>query len=91
MPLARGAWAIAAIAAVYTTWGGLRSVAWADLFQGLALLLGGLAVFALGTRACGGWRAFAAANEARLHMILPAGHAGLPWTGVVAGMWIVEV
>src|SRR3990170_2214934 len=73
-------WAIGIIAALYTTWGGLKAVAWADLFQGLALLAAGLIVFGLGLHACGGWKSFAAANESRLHVILPADHPGLPWT-----------
>ncbi|MCX7818154.1 MAG: sodium/solute symporter [Kiritimatiellae bacterium] len=91
IPLQRGAWMVAAVAALYTSWGGLRAVAWADLFQGIALLLGGILVFGLGLRACGGWAALVAAQGGRLHMVLPAEHAGLPWTGVVGGMWIVEL
>jgi len=89
MDLTLAVWLVGLIAALYTTWGGLKAVAWADLFQGLALLTGGLIVFGLGLHACGGWKAFSAANETRLHMLLPADHAGLPWTGVVSGMWIV--
>lgn len=82
-------WCLAAIAAIYTTWGGLRAVAWADLIQGLALLAGGLLLFGLGLHAVGGWDAFVARNADRLHMVLPADHPELPWTGVVSGMWIV--
>lgn len=89
LPLVRGVWLLAIIGALYTTWGGLRAVAWADLLQGLALLAGGLMVFGLGLHACGGWDAFAAANAERLHMVRPAGDPGLPWTGVLSGMWIV--
>jgi SSS family solute:Na+ symporter len=89
VPLAKGAWALGLVGAVYTTWGGLRAVAWADLFQGIALLVGGLMVFVLGLHAVGGWEAFATANAGRLHMILPADHPDLPWTGVFSGMWIV--
>lgn len=89
LPLERGVWLIGALAALYTIWGGLKAVAWADLFQGLALLAGGLMVFGLGLRACGGWSAFSAANADRLHLVLPADHDGLPWTGVLSGMWVV--
>lgn len=89
IPLDQGVWLIGLLAALYTTWGGLKAVAWADLFQGLALLAGGLMVFGLGLHACGGWAAFTAANADRLRMVLPADHAGLPWTGVLSGMWIV--
>ncbi len=82
-------WAIGIIAALYTTWGGLKAVAWADLFQGMALLLGGLAIFGMGLKACGGWQIFSTLNADKLHMILPAGHPDLPWTGVLSGMSIV--
>jgi len=91
LPLVQGVWMIGAIATLYTLWGGLKAVAWADLFQGTALLAGGLLLFALGLHACGGWAAFAARNADRLHMIRPASDAGLPWTGVVFGMWIVMI
>ena len=89
MDLKLAVWVIGIVAAVYTTFGGLKAVAWADLFQGLALLVGGLLIFGLGLHACGGWEKFATANADRLHMILPANHPGLPWTGVFSGMWIV--
>jgi SSS family solute:Na+ symporter len=89
--LTLGVWMIGIVAALYTVWGGLRAVAWADLLQGIALLVGGMVTFAIGLKACGGWAAFREANAARLHMILPDTHAGLPWTGVAAGMWIVIV
>lgn len=89
LSLYKSVWLIGIIAALYTTWGGLKAVAWADLFQGVALLVGGLVTFVLGMHACGGWSEFATVNEAKLHMILPAGHEGLPWTGVLSGMWIV--
>ncbi|MFH1999564.1 MAG: sodium/solute symporter, partial [Planctomycetota bacterium] len=91
LSLVQGVWLIGALAAIYTTWGGLKAVAWADLFQGAGLLLGGIAVFVLGLDACGGWDDFTSCNSEKLHLILPADHAGLPWTGVLSGMWIVIV
>ena len=45
---------IGAIAALYTTWGGLKAVAWADLFQGSGLLVGGIITMVLGFIAIGG-------------------------------------
>jgi len=89
--LVKGVWMIGLIAAAYTVWGGLKAVAWADLFQGAGLLLGGIIIFFLGLKACGGWENFSTVNGDRLHMVLPADHRGLPWTGVASGMWIVLV
>ena len=86
-----GVWGIGAVAAVYTTWGGLKAVAWADLIQGLALLAGGMLTFALGLQAVGGWETFTETNAEKLHMVLPASDPTLPWTGVVSGMWIVII
>ncbi|MBC8327810.1 MAG: sodium/solute symporter [Planctomycetes bacterium] len=86
--LPEGVWLIAGITALYTAWGGLKAVAWADLFLGSTLLVGGLLTMKLGFDATGGAPAFFADNADRLHMILPADHPTLPWTGIVGGMWI---
>jgi len=91
IPIHKGVWLIGLIAAIYTVWGGLKAVAWADLFQGCGLLIGGVVIFFLGLRACGGWDNFSTVNADKLHMILPTNHEGLPWTGVISGMWIVTV
>jgi SSS family solute:Na+ symporter len=91
LSMKQGVWLIGLIAAAYTAWGGLKAVAWADLFLGLALLLGGVIIFFLGLHTCGGWEQFSTTNTDKLHMILPADHEGLPWTGVFGGMWIVIV
>lgn len=84
-----GALLMGLLAAGYTAIGGLRAVAFADLFLGTALLLGGALVFFLGLNEIGGWANFAQANTDKLHVILPADDTNLPWTGVVGGMWIV--
>jgi len=89
LSLTKSIWLIGSVAAIYTIWGGLKAIAWADLFQGGALLVGGIVVFFLGLRACGGWEQFSTVNADRLHMVLPASHEALPWTGVVSGMGIV--
>jgi len=91
LSMRQGVWLIGLIAAIYTVWGGLKAVAWADLFQGLVLLAGGVIIFFLGLHACGGWEQFSTINTDKLHMVLPASHEGLPWTGVFSGMWIVLV
>jgi len=91
MNLVQAVWLVGVIGAVYATFGGLKAIAWADLIQGLSLLGGGLLVFVLGLNAVGGWGQFAAHNAGKLHMVLPASHPDLPWTGIVSGMWIVIV
>jgi SSS family solute:Na+ symporter len=88
MPLAAAVLLVATLAVVYTLRGGLLAAVWADLFQGSALLVGGLATFALGLSAVGGWSAFAAGAGERLHMVLPRTHPELPWTVLIGGMWI---
>ncbi len=79
---------ICGIAIAYVLWGGLLAAVWADLFQGSALLIGGLLTLALGLAAVGGPASFLHANADRLHMILPRSHPELPWTVLLAGMWI---
>jgi SSS family solute:Na+ symporter len=88
MDLVKAVWLIGAIAAIYTTWGGLKAVAWADLFQGSALILGGIVTLIIGLRAVGGWSAFVAASGAKLHVIMPANHPVIPWTTLLVGLWI---
>ena len=91
LPLWQGVVIIGAIGMCYSTLGGLKAIAWADLVQGLALIGGGLLVFFFGLKAVGGWESFTTTNADQLHMILPADHAELPWTGIVSGMWIVMI
>jgi solute:Na+ symporter, SSS family len=88
MQMLHAVWLIGAIAAIYTTYGGLKSVAWADLFQGSALIIGGLCVTGIGIAAVGGLGSFLEANSHKLHMVLPSDHADLPWTALVLGLWI---
>lgn len=91
MDLTTAVWVIGLIGAVYSTIGGLKAIAWADLVQGLALLAGGMLVFGLGLNAVGGWEKFTQFNADKLHMILPASNPELPWTGILSGMWIVII
>ncbi len=79
---------IGAVAAVYTTFGGLKAVVWADLFQGSGLILGGLVTMVLGFIAIGGVAPFFKENASRLHMVLPSHHPEMPWTVLLIGLWI---
>ncbi|MFO7774761.1 MAG: solute:sodium symporter family transporter, partial [Candidatus Hydrogenedentota bacterium] len=102
-----GAWLIGICAAAYTVYGGLRAVVWSDLLQGGALLLGGALVLYLGLKIVGGgevtefgveggsamegWRTFAAENEDRLSVGLPADDPFIPWTALFTGMLIPNI
>ena len=88
MNLIHAVWLIGGIAALYTAWGGLKAVAWADLFQGSALLIGGAITLYLGFKAVGGVEPFFEHNADKLHMILPKDHPVIPWTALVLGLWI---
>jgi SSS family solute:Na+ symporter len=88
LPLAQSVWVVGIIAAAYTSYGGLKSVAWADLFQGTSLIVGGLFVAFVGIQAVGGLDAFTTHNESHLHMFLPTDHPSLPWTALLFGLWI---
>ena len=84
-----GIWLIGILAGGYTIYGGLRAVVWSDLIQGVALLLGGVAVTLLGFRALGGVGPFLEAADGKLHTVLPWNHPEMPWLAVfVGGLWI---
>ena len=72
---------LALVAGVYTIAGGLASVVWTDLLQAILLLGGGLLVFVLGLKEIGGWQQMVGQGP-RSHLILPANHPELPWTGM---------
>jgi len=86
--LVQAVWLIGIIASIYATWGGLKAVAWADLFQGSALILGGIVTLTIGLQAVGGVGNFLSANSDKLHLIMPADHPIIPWTTLVVGLWI---
>lgn len=92
IPEAVGVWVIAAIAGLYTVYGGLKAVVWSDVLQGTALLIGGVVVTLLAMDAVGGWDRFVELSEGRLHTVLPADHPELPWTAVfIGGMWLPNI
>jgi len=86
--LTKAVWLVALIAAIYTVWGGLKGIAWADLFFGSSLIIGGLITLIIGLDKVGGVGNFYEANHEKLHMILPADHPVLPWTALVFGLWL---
>jgi SSS family solute:Na+ symporter len=68
----------------YSIHGGLTSVMWADLFQCILLMIGGITLFfaALG-HIPGGWSALIAANPERMHLYQPANHPMAPFLGMI--------
>jgi len=92
IPMGTGVWIIGAIGTLYAATGGLKAIAYADLIQGLALLIGGMVIFFLGLDASGGWGKFSEDHEDKLKLLLFPGHPGydeLPWHTVFSSMWIV--
>lgn len=84
-----GIWIVAILAGIYSIYGGLGAVVWSDLFQGIALLLGGLLITILGFQAIGGWEPFVAGAGDKLHVVLPWNHPEMPWLAVfIGGLWI---
>ena len=83
-------WVLVIAAGSYTIFGGLSAVAWVDLFNGILLIGGGLLVFFLGLSAVdGGLPAIVGSGE-RAHLILPADHPELPWTGILAVAFVMS-
>lgn len=68
----------------YSIHGGLTSVMWADLFQCLLLMIGGIMLFfAALAHIPGGWGALVAANPARMHLYQPPDHEMAPFMGMI--------
>ena len=92
-------WAIGIVAGIYTVYGGLKAVVWADLFNGLGLILGGALVTVLGFIALGGDQGighgvtsfFENAGE-KLSTVKPWNHDEMPWVAVfIGGLWIPQL
>ena len=97
--LVLGGWVIGIVAGIYTVWGGLKAVVWADLFNGLGLLLGGVLVTMLGFLALGGDEGFVSGvtsffNNAgdKLSVVKPFDHGEMPWVAVfIGGLWLPQL
>jgi SSS family solute:Na+ symporter len=94
-------WFIGLLAGFYTVWGGLKAVVWADLINGLALILGGatitlLAFSALISQLGGGdiWKGlseFVIRAGDKLSAVKPWNHPEVPWIAVfIGGLWIPQ-
>lgn len=78
-------------AGIYSIYGGLASVVWADVFQVTVLLFAGVFVAVVAVQKAGGWSEMWAINEAadaaRVHLIQPHTHSLAPWTGIFT-LWL---
>lgn len=83
-------WLLVIAAGSYTIFGGLSAVAWVDLFNGILLLAGGLLVFLLGLNAVEGGLTAIVGTGDRAHLMLPADHPELPWTGILAVAFVTS-
>ena len=76
-------WLLCITAGFFTIYGGLSSVAWTQVFQAILLIGGGMLITYLGLeKVPGGLKAIIGAGE-RAHLMLPASHPALPWTGML--------
>ena len=81
---------LALIAGAYTIAGGLKAVVYTDAIQGTLLLVGAGAVSIAAWNAVGGWDAVTAVTpEDKLSLIQPVGSEGMPWPGLITGVFLL--
>jgi SSS family solute:Na+ symporter len=73
---------LAVVAGTMTIYGGLETVAWANVWQSLLLLGSGLLIFFLGWQALPGGLSQLIGTGNRAHLVLPSNHPDLPGTGL---------
>jgi SSS family solute:Na+ symporter len=73
---------LAVVAGTMTIYGGLETVAWANVWQSLLLLGSGLLIFFLGWKALPGGLSQLIGTGSRAHLVLPSNHPDLPGTGL---------
>ena len=68
----------------YSIHGGLTSVMWADLFQCILLMAGGITLFVTAlSHIPGGWSEIVYASPERMHLYQPADHGMAPFMGMI--------
>jgi len=82
---------LAAAAATYTIYGGLLSSVWADLFEYVVLIVGGLLVTAYGLYYAGGIGTLLEAFPEKAILLYSAEHETIPWSGMLAAFFSVGV
>jgi SSS family solute:Na+ symporter len=83
IPYAVGAGLVAGVVLIYVLAGGMRSVVWTDVFQGIVMFVALAAAFVAVFRVAGGANAYRLlALESREHLMRPGAGGGLP-----LGIW----
>src|SRR5262245_28759208 len=83
---------LAAVAAAYTFFGGLKADIFNDVIQSVLLLVGSgmLAVLAIWHPNVGGISGILEKQPEKFHVFFPADHPDLPWTGVLTGLMVLH-
>ena len=84
---------LAAVAAVYTMYGGLTADIFNDVVQSILLLIGSglLAVLAIWHPNVGGLSGLLEKQPEKFHVFFEASHPQLPWTGVLSGLMVLHL
>ena len=81
---------LAVAAGIYTAFGGLAAVMYTDVIQAALLILGSVLISLFAYQAIGGWDAVVAAVPAeKLSLIRPPGDPGVPWPGLLSGVFLL--
>ena len=84
---------LAAVAAAYTFFGGLKADIFNDVVQSILLLIGSgmLAVLAIWHPAVGGISGLLEKQPEKFHVFFEASHPQLPWSGVLSGLMVLHL
>lgn len=84
---------LAAAAAAYTFFGGLKADIFNDVVQSVLLLIGSgmLAVLAIWHPNVGGLSGLLDKQPDKFHVFFPASHPELPWSGVLSGLMVLHL
>jgi solute:Na+ symporter, SSS family len=84
---------LAAVAAAYTFYGGLKADIFNDVVQSVLLLIGSgmLAVLAIWHPNVGGLSGLLEKQPEKFHVFFDASHPELPWTGVLSGLMVLHM
>jgi solute:Na+ symporter, SSS family len=84
---------LAAVAAIYTMYGGLTADIFNDVVQSVLLLIGSglLAVLAIWHPNVGGISGLLEKQPEKFHVFFEASHPELPWSGVLSGLMVLHL